>query len=167
MSPLQTSHRNHRENETRGYCRNLASSNSSNDLQHLNRVRMHQQVLNLLDVMDASGRTSNQDPWTWMRHGLILQQRRRRRRRRRRKRRSNSHPSQANKGGYCGPPNDCNLLASGTHPSNIELDAEKLASGTHSSGTEPYNDKGGSHSPPHPMMVTPCLMTVNAACSPQ
>ena len=48
------------------------------------------------------------------------------------------------------PPNNCNSLASGSHPSSTELDADELASRTHSSGTKPYGDEGGSHPPPPP-----------------
>ena len=46
------------------------------------------------------------------------------------------------------PPDDCNSLASGTHPSSTKLDAKQLASEMHSSGTKPYVDEGGSHPPP-------------------
>ena len=42
------------------------------------------------------------------------------------------------------------MLGSRTHPYSIELDAEELAIGTHSSVTEPYDNKGGSHSRPPP-----------------
>jgi hypothetical protein len=58
------------------------------------------------------------------------------------------------KEGIVDPPDYCNSLASGTHPSSTELDADELASGTHSSGTEPYDDEGESRSPALPSSLT-------------